>query len=260
MPRPYTLSLAALVTLGAFVVACSAENTKTKRDPAHPDDSYYLDPPNQEQPIEPSQDESGAFGAPERPAPDGGTPPKDGGGGPTTYCDGPLAAGDLAIVELMITSRAGSGDDGEWVEIQSTRTCTLKLRGVTIDSPRGALDGDTVTIDEDFDLAPYGTFAVASMSTTAQTLGIPGKVFSWSATDALKNDGDTVNVSMGLTTIDSLTYPSFTNLEAGRSIAFPGDCAMSDRYDWNRWSMTFAEFSLGLTGTPNGANSDVACY
>src|SRR5947209_15274570 len=49
------------------------------------------------------------------------TPVVDGGGAPSDACPGALAAGDLAVVELMIASQTGAGDKGEWVEVQSTR-------------------------------------------------------------------------------------------------------------------------------------------
>ena len=60
--------------------------------------------------------------------------------------------------------------------------------------------------------------------------------------------------------VDTLTYPAFSNLEPGRSLAFPADCPATVRGDWARWSLTFDVCTAGFKGTPNAANGDVACY
>src|SRR5438046_2144373 len=134
-------SMLVLLAGASFLLACvtqQAAGKKRKLDPVDPGDGFYDDSAEgQEQPIEPAyvNEDSGAFGASSRPASgakDGGAK-SDGGvigtdAGPVkTYCTGALAAGDLAIVEILISSRAGSGDPGEWVEIQNTHdTCWLK--------------------------------------------------------------------------------------------------------------------------------------
>jgi len=262
---------AVLVTAAAFLFACTAETVagkKKKRTPADPGDEFFEEDTSQEDGLTPTTNEdSGAFGAGARPSSgprdaggtrlDGGT---EGGVVPKTYCEGPLKAGDLAVVELLVSSRAGSGDDGEWAEIASTRDCTLKLRGLTIESPRGAAAPNAVTIEEDFELPPRGTFLVAGSADPVKNGGLPGKVFAWNAADVLKNDGDTLALKVGAVTVDTITYPSFTNLEAGRTLAFPDDCTWAVRADWQRWSLTFHEYKAGKKGTPNATNDDVACY
>jgi hypothetical protein len=269
-------TLALLVTGAAFLLACTeeaAKSTKKKRTPVEPGDEYYDDDiPSQEQGLEPtSNEDSGAFGAvSERPAPapkdaggttvDAGVDASDGGIVTKTFCTGTLALGDLSVSELLISSRAGSGDDGEWAEIKSTRTCWLRLQGLIIESPRGAAAPNTTTIAEDFELAPLGTFVVADSLDPAKNHALTGKVFAWGATDVLKNDGDTLTLKMGATVIDTLTYPAFSNLEPGRTLSFPSDCPTAVRADWERWSLSFDVWSVGFKGTPNAANGDVACY
>jgi len=258
--------------LTAALVACAASSkTKTHREPVDPGDEFGLDDSPQEQPLNSDVlSDSGAFGAGERPkekdagsttdaSVDGGGT-KDGGVVTKTYCSGPLAAGDLAITELMITSRAGSGDDGEWIEIASTRDCWLSLKGVSIESPRGTATTDATTIDEDFDLGPHETFLVADSADPAKNHALPGKVFAWNTSDVLKNSGDTVSVKSGALVLDTLTYPGFSNLTAGRTLAFPDDCKPTDRADWARWSLTFDSWTAGFQGTPNATNGDIACY
>lgn len=266
--------LVVLVLTGAtFLVACAsapAASTKKKRTPVEPGDEYYDELPTQEDGLSPTANEdSGAFSpAGERPAPaarDAGVPLLDAGSdsgtvAPKVFCTGALAAGDLAVSEVMISSRAGANDDGEWVEIRSNRTCWLNVKGLAIESPRGTLAPNSTTITEDFELAPKSTFVVAGSADPAKNHGLPGKVFSWGALDILKNDGDTVALKAGAIVIDTVTYPAFSNLEAGRALAFPEDCPANVRSDWARWSLTFDAFSPGFKGTPNAANADVACY
>ncbi len=195
---------------------------------------------------------------------DAGPPPQD--GGPKTCA--PLAAGDLAIVEFMIASQAGSGDRGEWVEIQSTHSdCTLNLKGLHVESPRGpTAPPDAVDVTYDLLLPPNGTIIVADTAISELNNNLPSPVLSWVATDALKNDGDTITVSAGGVTIDTITYGAWTP-KIGRSVSFPVDCAWSVRRDWNRWSWSFhvwqaakVDGGVSLQGTPNADNIDVACY
>jgi hypothetical protein len=260
-------------TGAAFLFACAsapAASTKKKRTPIEPGDEFYDDDiPAQEEALTPTDvADSGAFSpAGERQAP----PPKDAGvlldaGGdsgtvaPKVFCTGPLAAGDLSVSELLIASRTGSNDDGEWVEIRSNRTCWLDLKGLSIESPRGTLAPNTASVTEDFELAPKATFIVADSADPTKNHALPGKVFAWGALDVLKNDGDTVALKANGVVVDTVTYPGFSNLEPGRTLAFPDDCPANVRSDWARWSLTFDVFAPGFKGTPNAANGDVACY
>jgi hypothetical protein len=275
--RSFARSLALLFTGVSFLAACAsapATSTKKKRTPVEPGDEFYADDPPAEQGLSPtSNPDSGAFSpAAERPAPppapdkDAGGTHVDAGAGdggvvqPKVFCTGALAAGDLVVSEILINSRAGSGDDGEWIEIKNARTCWLDVKGLSIESPRGTTGTNAVTITENWELGPGATFVVADSADPAKNHGLPGKVFAWGAADVLKNDGDTVALKAGAVVVDTLTYPGFSNLEAGRTLAFPSDCPGNVRGDWARWSLTFDVYTAGFKGTPNAANDDVACY
>jgi hypothetical protein len=266
-----SIAVLGILTGASVLAACAAADDaggrKRKSSPRDPGDDFFDDDiPAVEQPLAPvTNEDGGAFGdANRRPASkdagakvDAGA---DAGPAPRTYCEGSLKPGDLAVTELMISSRSGSADDGEWVEITSTQTCWLKLDGVTIESPRGAATSNTATVPGGIELGPRASFIVADSTDAVKNHDLPGVVVAWNASDVLKNDGDSVLVKLGATTIDTTTYPSFTNLEPGRSIAFPDDCAWGQKADWARWSLTFDVWTAGFKGTPNATNADVACY
>lgn len=270
-------SVVALVTGAAFLFACAAEETAAKRKkkgPIDPGDEWYDDEvPTEEMPIEPTyvNEDSGAFqpaaGRPANGTKDAGGPKvdaattNDGGVVTKNFCAAPLAAGDLAVVEILIASRTGSGDDGEWLEVQNTHAdCWLKLTGVTVESPRGLAQPNVATVTDGLELAPLASFLVADSVDPAKNGGLKGSVFAWSATDVLKNDGDSVLVKAGAVTVDTITYPGFSNIETGRTLAFPADCKWTDRSSWERWSLSFDSWSAGKRGTPGGPNADVACF
>jgi hypothetical protein len=250
--RSWKTFLGALA-LFSSLAACTVQEP-AKRTPLNttPDDKTAVEEPEQStDPLEPETNEdSGAFGK-------GKTSSSSGSIACKKFCEGDLAAGDLAIVEIMIASKSGSGDSGEWAEIKSTRDCWLHLDGVTIESPRGTSSVDVATL-EGVDLAPGGSFVVADSDDASKNHGINGAVVAWDATDVLKNDGDTITVKLGDLVIDSLTYPSLAAATAGTSVAFPADCDGAERSDWLAWSASKAAFGT-LKGTPNAPNDDIAC-
>jgi hypothetical protein len=215
-----------------------------------------------------SNDDAGAIAAPaedaslgdDTGAPSGVLPPGppfDAGEGGT--CVQPLAAGSLAIVELMIESTAGTGDHGEWIEVASTLDCAIRLDGLSGTCPTGA-KVNTFTITGNVWIPPRGTFVVSDSSNIAVNHGLPGLVIPWSGQpgDVLRNEGATVTLVMNGVVIDSVTY-SKIKLTPGVSIAFPKDCPPNVRSQWPNWQgSTFSWFPAFL-GTPNAPNEDVHC-
>ncbi|MEO8876591.1 MAG: lamin tail domain-containing protein, partial [Polyangiaceae bacterium] len=196
-------------------------------------------------------------------APDGGrsVDPDDAGPVSLSACTGGVQPGDVKIVEIMISAAAGAGDHGEWVELQSTRTdCILDVSGLTISSPRGTATTDSATITGTLTLNPGDTFLVADSMSVVTNHDLTLPLYSWDNSDVLKNDGDEIDVKMAGVTIDTLTYPSFSNLVVGSSVSFPSDCEWTDRPDWSRWSYSFDTYSGTLAGTPNLPNDDVTCF
>ncbi|MFO0665922.1 MAG: lamin tail domain-containing protein [Polyangiaceae bacterium] len=257
-----------IATAVAASSACSPTAAVTPKKDAgevDPFDDFVEEDPT---PIEPTytDDEAGTV-AQDRPKPEGGTG-ADGGikdsssGGADAGPCGTLMPGDLLIVELMVSSRSGAGDEAEWIEVRNMRNCTISLTNITVESPRGAVN-DTVSINSGDKILPGETFVVASSSDPTKNNNLPGKVFGWNTTDVLKNDGDIVRVLKGTTVIDSVTFPRFTNLTPGRSLAFPSDCDPVHHPTWDRWSLSFSTWNsapAGMKGSPNAPNDDVACF
>lgn len=253
-------------------MACSQAASSGKHnsgDDNTGDDFGSTDDPTLPAPRTPdhSNDDSGAFSPGGRPS-GGGTPDAgrgtdigDAGGGGFDLCTGGVQPGDVKIVEIMISSTAGSGDRGEWVELQSTRTdCILDVSNLVISSPRGTSPADTAIIDDGLTLDPGATFLVADSSDVALNNDLTVPLYSWENSDVLKNDGDEIDVTLDGTQIDTITYPDFSNLETGSSVSFPSDCEWTDRPDWSRWSYSFDLYSGTLAGTPNMPNDDVSCF
>jgi hypothetical protein len=178
---------------------------------------------------------------------------------PDGACLQPLAPGDLRIDELMIESVAGAGDDGEWLEIESTLDCSANLSGLHGECPRGA-KVSTFDVTGDLWIPPRGTFVVADSADPAINHDVPGVIVVWfgHAGDILRNKGSTITVSSGGTLIDTVTYPALT-LVVGDSVAFPSNCDAGERSDFAQWKRSTATWFPGFLGTPNAPNADVAC-
>jgi hypothetical protein len=178
---------------------------------------------------------------------------------PDGACSQSIGAGDIVIEELMIESVAGSGDDGEWIEVQSTLDCTVDLRGLHAECPHGA---KVVTLDvtDDVWIPPRGTFVMADSLLSAVNHYLPGTVIAWSGHpgDVLRNDGTTVTLSFDGVLIDAVTYPELS-LKVGSSLSFPSDCPLDLRTDWTKWQPSTSSWFSGFYGTPNAPNSDVSC-
>jgi hypothetical protein len=185
-----------------------------------------------------------------------GTPPE---AAPDGACSTPPAAGDLQIQELMIASVAGTGDYGEWLEVQNMRSCTLTLRGLHGDCPSGA-KVRTFDVIDDVWIPPSGTFVVADSEDPSINHSLPGTLLVWAGHpgDVLRNNGSTISLRWQGALIDTVTYPAF-KLSVGASLAFPADCPPFRRSDWSAWQPSNASWFPGFRGTPNAPNSDVQC-
>jgi hypothetical protein len=179
--------------------------------------------------------------------------------GPEASCVQPLGPGVLSIDELMIESVAGTGDYGEWLEVQSTSRCAVNLSGLHGECPVG-MKLHTFDVTGDLWLPPSGTFVVADVSDPAINHYLPGVLVTWAGQpgDVLRNLGGTVTLTFDGALVDTLTYPSLKP-KIGASIAFPASCPASSRADWSSWQTSTSSWFPGFYGTPNAPNDDVSC-
>jgi hypothetical protein len=203
-----------------------------------------------------------AGGEPSAPGDDGATlpPPESPPDAPDAgLCASPLSIGDLRIVEILIESVAGTGDHGEWLEVQSTLDCTLDLRGLHGECGAGA-KVSTIDVTGDVLLAPHGTFLITDSTDPAIEHDLSGLRLPWSGEpgDVLRNQGGTVTLRWQGSIVDSITYPA-EKLKVGTSLAFPSDCADALRSDWTQWQASTSSWFPGFFGTPNAPNDDVHC-
>ncbi len=175
-------------------------------------------------------------------------------------CAGPIQAGDLRIVEILVDSIAGTGDKGEWIEIENARSCTVNLDGVRVSSPRVATAADEAIISGTTLLPPGERFIVASSTSGAVNGGLPGLVvaFAGNGSDFLDGYQDLIMVQAGQTLVDLFTY-DLIGLSIGTPYAFPEMCAESLRKTVSSWKVSRHAWSPGKFGTPNAPNDDVAC-
>ncbi len=178
---------------------------------------------------------------------------------PDAACVQALGPGVLAIDELMIESVKGTGDYGEWIEVQNASSCVVNLRGLHGECPVG-MKLHALDVTQDMWLPPGATFVIADTADPAVDHYLPGLLVTWTGQpgDVLRNEGGTVTLTLDGTLIDTVTYPAF-KLIVGASIAFPSNCPASGRSDWSTWQMSISSWFPGFEGTPNGPNDDVSC-
>jgi len=174
-------------------------------------------------------------------------------------CPSPLAHGDLVFDEAMISSVAGSSDRGQWLEVRNTRPCSVNLSGLHASAPHGAA-AHSLDVTSDLWLPGGGFFLIADSTDPTENNALPGLVLAWtgSPADALHKTSDTITLSMGSVTLDTLSYSDKKRTE-GTSMAFPANCAPSLRSDFTSWQPSNASWAPGFFGTPGAPNTDVMC-
>jgi len=174
-------------------------------------------------------------------------------------CTQPLGEGDLLIDELMIESVAGAGDDGEWLEVESTASCAVNLRGLHGECPVGA-KVHTFDVTGDVWIPSGGTFLIADSPDPAVNHYLPGLVLAWSGHpgDVMRNLGGTVTLSSEGVVVDSVTWPSLKP-PIGTTVELPADCPAGDADDFGVWQPATSSWFPGFHGTPNAPNTDVQC-
>jgi hypothetical protein len=238
-------------------------STATFPDPTADDAALPSSDPADASAFAPPPDQDAGVDAGDPPDPGDASPPMASGppfdAGPGGVCPTPPGPGDLSIVELMIETVAGTGDHGQWLEVQSNRDCALDLYGLRGECPNGA-KVRTFEVATDVWLPARSTFVVADSTDPALNRYLPGMIVGWDGNpgDVLRHDGTTVTLFTQGVVVDTLTYPKMT-LVVGASLAFPKGCAPELRTDFGQWQWSTATWFPGFFGTPNAPNTDVRC-
>lgn len=165
----------------------------------------------------------------------------------------------LAIVEVMISSRSGSLDRGEWVELLNAGDCAIDLAGLVL---AGTLAGGgteaTFTIPGGL-LLPGARFVLAQSAVPAENHELDFDVAYTSSMITLDNGGDAIELRAGATVIDRVSW-SATDFTHGFARSFPDGRPIADNASQLAWCNASAVYSTstggpyrGTPSMPNGA-------
>jgi hypothetical protein len=189
--------------------------------------------------------------------PDAG-PPQDAGPPPDAGVPCAPATGLVGISEVMISSRSGSGDRGEWFEVRNSGDCSVLLAGLAIVSP--AADGnEKVHVVTGGLLYAGDSFVFALSALAIDNHGVPFD-YAYGAGSAedvvLDNGSDWLELRYLGASIDRVTWPN-GGFTSGAARQFPAALPLGVNDDWGRWCSASALYSTTggvFYGTPGVAN------
>lgn len=168
----------------------------------------------------------------------------------------PPTSDRIAIVEVMIASKTGAGDRGEWLELLNAGDCTVDLGGLQLASPAGGPDGPeaTYTISAGRTIAPGARIVLAQSMSPTENHGLMfDEVYTALVFD---NGGDWIELRSGAEVIDRVEWNSI-DVTPGTSRRFPDERSIADNHIRNAWCASTALYSTAggeFRGTPRGAN------
>lgn len=153
--------------------------------------------------------------------------------------------GDLYVSEIMVRSRAGSGDTGEWFEVRNVSAAPLVLDDCELFDNGSHAIAASLTVDP----GDYLVFGASTENGLA-----PDYVYD---TLALNNGGETLGISCGGVVIDDFDYPG-SLVTLGASMQLVADPLTPETADDNdNWCVAPADATYGgtaLRGTPGAEN------
>ena len=161
------------------------------------------------------------------------------------------AVGELVITELMPRSRAGVGDDGEFVEVLNASATTYDLGGCSL----GELEAAQWAIPPGTVVAPGERVVFAASDVPADNGGIVGAI-AWTGF-ALSNGGDEVVIRCGdpAEIIDAVTYAdSDVTLGISRQLDASKETALDNDLGENWCPTPVAAEGYDYFGTPGLPN------
>ncbi|MEM9195384.1 MAG: lamin tail domain-containing protein [Myxococcota bacterium] len=178
----------------------------------------------------------------------------------------PIEAGDLVITEVMVASRFGSGDLGEWFEVVNRKSCIADLNGISIISPNGSGFDRTHEITTSVLIGPGQYFVFAFSPIPDENLGIPFN-YAYSAGGAmmvtdvvLNNARDSLRLEVTATevVIDSVRFLSSDDHTERFARQFPPSITAMTNDDWSLSCDATMIYGMSITGdvfgTPGAIN------
>jgi len=204
-----------------------------------------------------------AYGAGDLGTPGGANAQCSGGPAPGTCLDGGVArptvapvVGDLVITEVMPNPSAVSDTTGEWFEVLVTRD--VDLNGVGLDRA-GDTSGAVIVSQPSCVRVTTGSRLVFAKSADGvMNGGLPSitATFSFSLIDGTAAAPGDVQLVLGATTLDSITWTS-TSTGASHQIDPDFETVTGNDLATNRCTATIA-YGAGDLGTPGLANTQCA--
>jgi hypothetical protein len=165
---------------------------------------------------------------------------------------GSVSAGDLLISEIFPYPAAVAYNRGQWFEVYNNAGVEVDLDGLVV-SNGGA---ETFTVSGTLAVAngEYAVFAVRSDSAVNGGLTGIDYVYSFSSLSMVVS-GDTLDISFGGTTFDTVTYDNTFPAPYGASISLsPSNLDATDNDTAGNWCSAETTYGDGDYGTPGIAN------
>ena len=174
--------------------------------------------------------------------------------GSDMYDAGDLGANALIVTEIMKKPQVAPESYGEWIELYNNSGHRLLLDGVTVTATSAGL---SFTISGDVQVAAGGYAVLARDADPALNGGVTAD-FDYRSDLALDNDAETLTLTYGSTTLDTVSYDDATFYpdSSGTSMSLDSAHVSATSNDNGQyWCDGAASFGDGDLGTPGAANS-----
>ncbi|GDX78739.1 hypothetical protein LBMAG42_05500 [Deltaproteobacteria bacterium] len=168
-------------------------------------------------------------------------------------CDGEIdeglyTGGEVLVVEVLSNPALVSDSYGEWFEVYNTTGVEIDLYNWVV----LADDGGTFTITSSTPVAAYG-YALLGVDADSTRNGGVTLDYAYSRADFSMVDTDSIELSIGSTVVDSLSWTTAWPYAAGVSMILdPDHFASGSTVD--EWCESTTPFGIGDLGTPTDEN------
>ncbi|MCK6548940.1 amidohydrolase family protein [Myxococcota bacterium] len=165
--------------------------------------------------------------------------------------------GDLVITEIFRNPSGTNEKDREWIEVHNPTSSDLLIDGLVF-----ADLGRSFTLSAPMAQIPAGSYAVfAYWADPAQNGGVNGVLVEYGSADiTLNNSSETITISFGGQTIDTISYTSTWPggaQDVSACLKFP---YAADNGDPAAWGNSATGFGTGAAlGSPGAANDATNC-